>query len=62
MRRRAMVAEDDERQRLFGGDMQARQIGVIESGARVPADEVFDRLEAKYARMIAERKEAEHKE
>ena len=27
-----------------------------ESGSAVPAEEVFDRLEAKYARLVAEQK------
>jgi antitoxin ParD1/3/4 len=56
-----MTDREKEREAKIAALREAFRQGE-ESGARVPADEVFDRLEAKYARMIAERKEAEHKE
>jgi antitoxin ParD1/3/4 len=53
-----MIDRTKERDAKIAALREAFRQGV-ESGARVPAEEVFDRLEAKYARMSTERKEKE---
>jgi antitoxin ParD1/3/4 len=52
---RLLLDREQEREAKIAALREAFRRG-IESGPRVPADEVFDRLEAKYDRMAAERK------
>lgn len=53
---RLLANREQEREARIAGLRAAFRQG-IESGPRVPADEVFDRLEAKYERMATEQKE-----
>jgi antitoxin ParD1/3/4 len=53
---RLLLDREREREAKIEALRKAFRQGV-ESGPRIPADEVFDRLEAKYAAMAAEREE-----
>jgi antitoxin ParD1/3/4 len=53
---RLLLDREREREAKIAALRKAFRQGV-ESGPRIPADEVFDRLEAKYAAMAAEREE-----
>jgi antitoxin ParD1/3/4 len=52
---RLLLDREQEREAKIAALREAFRQG-IESGPRVPADEVFDRLNAKYDRMAADRK------
>ena len=54
MRRRVIIAEDDERQRLLSGDMQAREIGDPNGSHAAGGDDAIDRpgAEAGHAQQI----------
>jgi antitoxin ParD1/3/4 len=53
---RLLLDREQEREAKIAALREAFRQG-IESGPRIPADQVFDRLEAKYRKMAAERKE-----
>jgi len=53
---RLLLDREREREAKIAALREAFRQG-IESGPRIPAAQVFDRLEAKYRKMAAERKE-----
>jgi antitoxin ParD1/3/4 len=51
-----LLADREQEREARVAELRAAFREGIESGPRVPADEVFDRLEAKYSRMAGEQK------